>query len=176
MYTFFWYISDVIQLTPQELSAEPKTCSNDYCSHSQISDASVELLCDSPYQRNLIHTRVSLTHTCYMHSLIHSHVVVWCVVVLLFLSCRVWCCSCCVFVCVTCFSSYSHIVIPLSIARIHRSATLQWSSCAIRLINATSLPSSCHAFTPVAFTAMFTAIWVSKDYCSQLYSQPFFFF
>ena len=30
---------------------------------------------------------------------------VWSFVVL-FLSCRVLCCSCCVFVCVTCFSSY----------------------------------------------------------------------
>jgi len=29
--------------------------------------------------------------------------VVWCVVVVLFLSCRVLCCPCCVFVCVTCF-------------------------------------------------------------------------
>jgi len=29
------------------------------------------------------------------------------VVVVLFLTCRVLCCSCCVFVCVTCFSSYT---------------------------------------------------------------------
>ena len=37
-----------------------------------------------------------------------------CVAVVVFLSCHVVCCSCCVFVCVTCFSSHLRLLDPTS--------------------------------------------------------------